>query len=220
MMADPINDYSNGVFVSYRRDNGNGFEKWVRELFVAELQKILKQHLPRDTPESKVWMDEQLVRLSPEYLDDIKRELYSSRVLVPILSVDYFTSEYCRWELAHMIARQQKTQRSLICPVVLFDGINFPERVKSLFPLTDDPSCHHNFRRFATNVFDLDRPTIAIAECAVKIREFAEHALVPVIGRSPQFESGWNSLDATAQTIADELVISSSTPTPPPRLIA
>jgi hypothetical protein len=71
--------------------------------------------------------------------ETIKSALARTRILVPIWSVDYFLSDWCRRECAVIFHRERElgyrtldNSSGLILPISLFDGVKFPPFAKKI----------------------------------------------------------------------------------------
>ena len=116
-------DYEHDIFISYRRMNEDWI-KWTRENFIRPLRSLLQPGLGS----VKIFVDNQIETGAswPAYL---ARALARSRLLIPVLSRDYFNSDWCRLELALMHHREglvnfrtPANSEVLILPVVIDDG--------------------------------------------------------------------------------------------------
>lgn len=128
-----MDDYENHIFVSYRRSDAE-WVRWTRENFARALASLLR---PRLGP-IKVFLDE-TIEDGSAWPNHLARSLSRSRIMVPVLSRDYFQSEWCRLELALMLHREKtvklrnaKNPWGLIIPAVIDDGECFPAEVQSM----------------------------------------------------------------------------------------
>lgn len=114
--------YEYDAFVSYPHDEPVG--TWVRNIFVPLLRPYLRNALGR--PEN-LFLDEDTIAPGAAWPQRIRRALACSRCLIPVLSIEYFYSEWCLRECAVMLLREQRfgyrttqTPDGLICPVLVF----------------------------------------------------------------------------------------------------
>ena len=126
-------DYEYDIFVSYRRMD-KVWIKWTQENFIRPLRTLLRPGLGS----VKIFVDGQIETGAswPAYL---ARALARSRLLIPVLSRDYFNSDWCRLELALMHHRETlvnfrtpANSEVLILPVVIDDGDSFPPEVQAM----------------------------------------------------------------------------------------
>jgi len=128
-------DYENHLFISYRRSDKR-WTRWARENVAEALETLLRPSLG----DVKVFVDDK-IETGVSWPDRLARALARSRLLVPLLSRDYFNSEWCRLELALMRDREDRCQLRcssnpavLIIPFVYDDGDCFPVEVREMEP--------------------------------------------------------------------------------------
>jgi hypothetical protein len=128
-----MSDYEYDIFISYRRMDEDWI-RWTRENFVRPLRSLLRPALGN----VQVFCDEQIETgmCWPDYL---ARAHARSRLLVPLLSRDYFDSPWCRLELALMHYRELQlglrgsaNPAALILPFIIDDGQHFPPEVQAM----------------------------------------------------------------------------------------
>ena len=126
-------DYENDIFLSYRRSDAD-WVRWTRENFVRAMTSLLRVRLGR----VKVFVDE-TIEDGASWPNHLAMNLSRSRIMVAVLSRDYFSSDWCRLELALMHHREKsKNFRcaanpwGLIVPVVIDDGNCFPPEVQAM----------------------------------------------------------------------------------------
>jgi hypothetical protein len=177
-------DYEHDIFVSYRRMDEE-WVQWTRDNFLRPLRSLLRPALGN----VRIFVDDQIETGAswPAYL---ARALAHSRLLVPILSRDYFNSDWCRLELALMHHRETRAgwrtpaQPSvLILPVVIDDGESFPPEVQVM----QGESIH----RFAIPCMCTNGP---------RQEEFAAHLqrwcprVEQALQTIPPFDSAWEAV--------------------------
>lgn len=130
-----MNNYEHHIFISYRRSD-RIWMRWARENVAEALRTLLRPALG----DVQIFVDEQ-IETGMCWPDSLARALARSRLLIPLLSRDYFNSEWCRLELALMLEREQQcqfrcsaNQSVLIIPFVYDDGECFPVEVRSMQP--------------------------------------------------------------------------------------
>jgi hypothetical protein len=135
-MKMPAGSYEHDVFISYRKTGE--WPRWLRKQFLPKLEHWLGEELGRapaffvdykEVPEGGTW---------PLYLG---RGLARSKVLLPLCSRTYFSSDWCKKELAIMMAREKllnfrtKDQpHGLIVPVIIHDGEDFRDVLRPIQP--------------------------------------------------------------------------------------
>jgi hypothetical protein len=132
-MPIPMADYEHHIFLSHRRSNPDTV-RWTRECFLRPLRSQLGQAIPG----LSIFFDEQIDQ-GASWPDALASAHARSRILVPVLSPDYFASDWCRLELALMCERERRLgyrtaadPRSLIFPVVINDGDRFPPDIRAI----------------------------------------------------------------------------------------
>jgi hypothetical protein len=165
--------YQRDVFISYRREE-YAWTPWARDTFNRALASWLQRELGRP---ANVFIDEQ-VPIGADYVDHLAEMLVQSRVMVALLSKDYFSSSWCVHELDLMIERSKGND--LIIPIVVHDGEVIPDALARLN--------YADFKKFATP---------ALCDAGPLYVEFwtAISKLAPRIGRAienaPAFDGQW-----------------------------
>lgn len=128
--------YQYDVFVSYPRQREH--ELWVHEIFIESFELYLTQDLGYPP---KIFYD-QSIRTGSSWPEKLKAALATSKVLVPVWSINYFYSAWCMAECAVFLHRERNlgyrtTAKpcGLIQPVRLFDGEKYPlfaQQIQSL----------------------------------------------------------------------------------------
>src|SRR5262245_28673833 len=95
-------DYEHHIFISYRRMDDE-WVRWTRENFVRTLRSLLRPALGSVS----IYMDEQ-IETGASWPAHLAHAHARSRLLVPILSRDYFSSDWCRLELSLMFHREKQ----------------------------------------------------------------------------------------------------------------
>jgi TIR domain len=121
--------YDWDIFISYRRMD----ESWVKwtKLFANTLRSVLQ---PGIEDPLRFFFDEQ-IETGAKWPRHIATAHARSKILIPILSRNYFISDWCKLELGLMLERAQICRREgLIHPVVIDDGDRFPDEVAEIKP--------------------------------------------------------------------------------------
>lgn len=123
--------YDHDIFISYRRMD-KMWVRWTCENFVDALRTLLRPALGN----VQIFVDDQ-IETGASWPVALARAHARSRLLVPVLSRDYFGSEWCRLELAlmhwrekHVSYRTPTTPDVLILPFIIDDGESFDPDVQ------------------------------------------------------------------------------------------
>ncbi|WP_417397908.1 toll/interleukin-1 receptor domain-containing protein [Gimesia chilikensis] len=126
-------DYQHHIFLSYRRSDENWI-KWTKVNFCNALESLLRIRLG---PIS-IFIDES-IETNSSWPANLALNLARSRLFIPVLSRDYFYSEWCKLEMGLMCAREKaanlrsaQNPYGLIIPVVIDDGETFPKEIQEM----------------------------------------------------------------------------------------
>ncbi len=198
--------YEHHIFISYA--HGDDWSPWVTEKFVAKLRSYLQLEIGR----CEISVDDQL-RPGTYFDPNLKHRIACSKVMIPILSADYFQREWCRRELALMFEREQvlglqghAQNYGLIIPVRIGDGIRFPDLIMQVQ--------HLDFERFANP--DIPRDSPRALEFNDNLHDLARH-LATMLHRVPDWCPSWSAF--TGDGFFDHLAAKPPLPPAPPRLI-
>ena len=97
-------DYNYDVFISYHRGEKK-IARWVEHIFLSHFKFCLKESLGRN---AKVYFDKEEINPGDIWESQLKIALAHTKILVPIWSISYFLSAYCRKEFAVMLHRQEE----------------------------------------------------------------------------------------------------------------
>lgn len=179
-----MSDYKYHIFISYRRSDKHWI-RWARENVKETLETLLRPAIG----EVKIFLDDQ-IELGMSWPDRLAHALARSRLLIPLLSRDYFMSDWCQLELAIMRNREQSCKlrcRSnpavLILPFVYDDGNCFPVEVQEMRP-TEIHDYANPFMRPESPNFE------KFAEALRKECPKIEDALRTI----PSFNSDWENI--------------------------
>lgn len=132
--------YQHHVFISYRREK-NMWTSWARNTFKPALESYLQRDLGEG---AQVFIDEQ-IPVGSNSAEHLGISLASSKVMIAILSRDYFASDWCVHELDLMMERAAGAD--IIIPVLVHDGEIIPDAVDILqyadFEKYSNPAMHH-----------------------------------------------------------------------------
>lgn len=126
-------NYEHHIFVSYRRSDQE-WVRWTRDNLVRVLRSLLRPGLGNVS----VYMDEN-IETGASWPAHLALNHARSKLLVAVLSRDYFQSDWCRLELALMYAREkatglrtQENPSGLIVPLTIDDGNQFPAEIQEI----------------------------------------------------------------------------------------
>jgi hypothetical protein len=197
--------YDYHIFISHRRTNPD-LVRWTRECFL----RPLRSHLGIAIPGLRIFFDDQ-IETGASWPDALADAHARSRILVPILHPDYFSSLWCRLELALMMERERSLgwrtaddPRHLIFPVIINGAERFPANVRAI--QAPDMSPHANF--------DMQPGTPAQMLFTDAIRQWA-HQLETVLLVPPDFDHSWRTAahDQFQNTFQIHTAVQTTTPT-------
>lgn len=84
------------IFISYRRIH----TAYVQQTLIPLLRELRRSN---GTPFSIFWDNEDLH--AGDFLEELERAVYDTRIFLPLLTPTYLASRYCRWELRHACNR-------------------------------------------------------------------------------------------------------------------
>lgn len=161
------------------------------EKFLPLFIHWLGEELGRD---ALVFFDQTILEAGTIWPNELVNALARSRVLVPLLSRQYFNSEWCKAELAHMCAREEmclskekRPSRGLIVPAILHDGDDFPRNVCAITPTYLQDCANVRVAR--------DSPTEE--ELSKRIRDSLVPNVARAIRRAPDYDPNWEGLTAS-----------------------
>lgn len=173
-------DYSHDVFISYKRQAQ--WTPWVRDKFCGQLRAYLQQDLGRPP---RIFIDEQMLP-GRDLPRDLGENLARYKVIIPLLSKDYFGSEWCIHELdlildrdAEVLAASSGSQH-IVVPIVVHDGSLIPPSVNAIL--------YADFSNFRRTVIASESQLAEDFSCALmKLSPAIEAA----IAAAPPFDAKW-----------------------------
>jgi len=176
--------YKYHVFLSYRRYEL--WPDWVNNIFLPIFKHWLGEEMGEDVD---IFIDVQIETGVP-WPEKLGAALAGSQVLVPLLSRQYFNSNWCKTELASMDARQAvcgfsggQCHQGLIVPAIIHDGKDFPESVKKIQGAK---------LQEVTNV-RMVNDGITAEKLSEKIRAWVPD-VVKAINRAPEYDPAWQKI--------------------------
>jgi hypothetical protein len=127
-------DYAYHVFLSYRR--ANLWPRWVEKHFYPSFQHLLDDELGES---ARIFYDVRTIETGANWPLTLAKAHAESRVLVPLFSSQYFTSEWCVTELSLMQAREERcgfatpqNPNGLVVPARVHDGEHYPDSARDI----------------------------------------------------------------------------------------
>jgi hypothetical protein len=190
--------YVNDVFISYRREK-HAWTPWTRDIFKQALESCLQRELGEP---AKVFMDEQ-IPVGKNYVEQLATTLATTKILVALLSKDYFSSDWCVHELDLMMERANG--KDIIIPILVHDGEIIPDAVDQLQ--------RADFKKFANPA--LSQAGSLHAEFWNAISQLAPR-IGSAIGTAPAFDARWR--DHFKQRLSEVYDASKTKTRIPPKL--
>lgn len=203
-----MQNYEHHLFVSYRRSDID-WVRWTRDNFTRALTSLLRPRLGQ----VRIFIDES-IETGVSWPLGLAKNLSRSRLMVAVLSRDYFQSDWCRLEIALMHDREQRNgfrtpanPSGLIIPVIIDDGTSFPIEVQEM---QGEP-----LHEFANPFIRMDSPK------QEALAEILRERLVPMIEKAlvnvPNFDPAWEQI--AHQQFANTFQMKAQTQTTLPSLI-
>ena len=128
-MSEP-SDYLYDIFISYPHEEPH--RTWVHEYFLPQFKHFVNENLPPDK-KVRLYVDVEMNKFGHSWWERVKGAIACSKILIPVWSMAYFRSQWCRGEFAIMYYREQmlkfrniNNSRGLIFPIRLFSSKYFP----------------------------------------------------------------------------------------------
>lgn len=178
-------DYKHHIFVSYRRSDED-WVRWTRDNLIRSLRSLLRPSLGA----VEIYLDE-LIETGASWPNHLALNLSRSRLMIAVLSRDYFQSDWCKLELALMHEREKSTNLrtpanpfGLIIPLIIDDGDCFPIEVQQM---QGEP-----LHKFANPFIRIDSPK------QEELTEILKDRVCPVIEKAlanvPAFDTQWEQI--------------------------
>lgn len=199
-------DYEHHIFISYA--HGDIWTQWVRDTFV----KRLKAYLQNEVGRLEVFVDDQ-IQTGARWDDVLKRKVACSKIMLCLISADYFQRDWCRREMALMLEREkqvglvgQNENYGLLIPVRLGDGDMFPDLIGRVQ--------FHDFEEFADP--DLPSGTERASQFNQNLKKLAK-TVAKTLPKVPAYCDAWQQF--TGDDFFTQLEAKPLTAQSPPRLI-
>jgi hypothetical protein len=199
--------YEHHVFVSYA--HGDLWTPWVRKTFVPRL----KGYLELEAGSLEIFVDDQ-IQTGARWESVLKRKVARSKLMLSLISAEYFHREWCRKEMALMLEREDTLglvghddNYGLLIPIRLGDGDSFPNLIGRIQ--------HHDFEAFADP--DLPAGSLRASNFNQNLKKLAK-TIARTLPQAPGCcDTSWESL--TGDVFCSQLE-SKPLPLPvPPRLL-
>jgi len=210
--------YVHQVFISYKREKN--WSAWTQKPFV----ELLKSYLQRDLGYApSVFVDTTMEGdIGFDLADRLAEALAQSQVVVPLLSRDYFGSEWCISELDLMMGRRNEAmgRPPLVLPIVVHDCEHLPEPIDNLI--------RRDFSRYS--VVGINEQSRLFEELSLAVKALTP-SIKEAIATAPDFDAAWVNQyterfrevakavrDGTVHEPKNFLVTRPTPPLTPPRL--
>lgn len=177
-----MSGYKYDVFISYCRYGS--VQRWLLNHFYEKLGECLADHF---APPPKVYMDRAMPR-AVHWPSELQIALRHSKIMIQMLTPNYFESKWCMAELSSMRAREEilglagpEISQGLIYPILYSDSENFPthERLRSWV----------NFKEFA-HPDPVYQQTADYVGFHREVNKLAED-LVQLLRKVPNWQPDW-----------------------------
>ena len=171
--------YRYDVFLSYRRIGD--WSRFVERSFLPMLTHWLSEEL--DDP-ARIFYDRGELQPGGDWPQELAEAIAVSKVMICLWSKQYFTSDWCKAELAHMLARRESVGGTplakLVIPVVIHDGQSIPESLGSIsrFEIQDYASPY------------LANDSRTREELSQRLKKLAE-SVGQALAKAPPFDPAW-----------------------------
>ena len=177
-----MSGYKYDVFISYCRRGT--VQKWLLNHFYDKLRECLADQF---APPPEVYMDRVMPR-AVHWPSHLQIALRHSKIMIQLLSPNYFTSRWCMAELRSMRAREEMLglagpdiAQGLIYPILYSDSENFPAEARQRSWV--------DFKEFA-NPDPPYQQTAAFIDFHRGVNELASD-LVQLVRQVPDWRSDW-----------------------------
>jgi hypothetical protein len=174
--------YQYDIFISYRRVGAT--RKWLENVFFPILNDIVALEIGQDP---KIYIDSQ-IEVGSEWPNSLGEALSKSKVIIPLWSITYMESEWCKCEISHMLEREIKTglksqnnNSGLIFPTIIHDGETLPVQL-SIIQKIEIQEYYVPF---------MDKNSSSAEELYRKLVPFGK-SVAKSIKNAPQFQSQWS----------------------------
>jgi hypothetical protein len=169
--------YLYDIFISYKRHPE--WDNWVQEHIRNLLDTYLTQELAR-APE--IFIDDK-IEIGSDWPEQLGRNLGGAKILIPILSKDYFASDWCIHELDLMHGRLLRhPECRIIIPLIRHDGDMIPSEINRIKS--------YDIKKFGNP--DIQRRTPRYEQFSDVIGEIAP-LIANAIQQAPTYNSAWQA---------------------------
>ncbi|RKT52824.1 toll/interleukin-1 receptor domain-containing protein [Saccharothrix australiensis] len=126
-----MSGYQFDLFISYPRRGT--VRQWLVNHFQHKLRECLADQI---APTPKIYVDKDMPR-GVHWPSSLRHALRHSKIMIQLLTPQYFWSDWCRAEWYHMLAREKmlglaslEKPQGLVYPILYADSDNFPPEGK------------------------------------------------------------------------------------------
>jgi hypothetical protein len=177
-----VSGYKYDVFISYSRRGT--VQKWLLNHFYDKLRECLADQF---APPPRVYMDRSMPR-AVHWPSELQNALRHSKIMIQMLTPNYFESQWCTAERRSMEAREEMPglagpdiSQGLIYPILYSDSNNFPDEARQRSWV--------DFKEFA-NPDPVYQQTAGYVHFHRKVTELASD-LVELIRQAPDWRPDW-----------------------------
>ncbi|RZQ63379.1 toll/interleukin-1 receptor domain-containing protein [Amycolatopsis suaedae] len=181
-----MSGYKYDVFISYSRQGS--VQKWLLNHFHKKLEECLADQY---APAPKVYVDRSMPR-GVHWPSHLQQAIRHSKIILPLLTPNYFESNWCMAELRSMQERQKalglgtvERPQTLIHPVLYSDSDNFPDEGREY--------SWWDFKAYA-NPEPPFQVSPAFSDFHFKVVELAKE-LVELLKQVPDWRDDWPVVD-------------------------
>ncbi len=170
-------EYLYDIFISYKRHRE--WDNWVQVHIRTLLDTYLTQELAR-APE--IFIDDK-IEIGADWPKRLGRNLGGAKILIPILSKDYFASDWCIHELDLMHGRfMRHPECRIIIPLIRHDGEMIPNEIRRIQS--------YDIKKFGNP--DIQRKTPRYEQFSDVIGEIAP-LIADAIQQAPTYDRSWQT---------------------------
>ncbi|SDZ75620.1 TIR domain-containing protein [Thiothrix caldifontis] len=177
--------YEYDVFLSYRRYGM--WPRWVSGIFLEIFKHWLGEELGRDVT---IFFDQDM-ETGTNWPSRLANAHAKSRVLVPLWSHQYFTSDWCLTELSLMRAREEQcgfssreNPKGLIIPAIIHDCEDLPSDIKCIQSIS--------LHGYTNPLITINSPTAEKLSDAISDRWAKD--IAHAINSAPEYDASWLNL--------------------------
>ncbi len=182
--------YQHDIFISYKRDYIG--DRWLLEQFLPHFQRYVINDIIAHCRRDPVGIFFDRSELSPaalrfrrggiepgeDWRQKLETALAASRCLLALCTPEYFRSDWCSIEWETFAQRARSTNRTVIVPVSIHDGLSFPKHALDLqlADLTEFwmDGLNHDHSRYTTFQLEVKRLADRVARVVATAPDYAD----------------------------------------------